>query len=105
MGHQDLHDASDVPSLLGAGVELAIGVGAGTSLSKAVVGVGMHDAFLIDSSEVTSTGTHVFSPLEENGLDPEFDGAQCRKKSCRPCSYDQDGLDLGYVFVGRKMIE
>jgi hypothetical protein len=105
MGNEDLHDAADISSLLGAGVELAIGVGAGTSLSKAIVGVGMHDAFLVDGSEVTSTGTYVFSPFEEDGFNPEFDGAQCRKKSCRPCSYNEDGLGLGYVFVCREMIE
>jgi len=48
----------------------------------------MHDSFLIDGCEVAPPGTYVFSPFEEDGFDPEFDGAECRKKSGWPCSYD-----------------
>ena len=52
MRHQDLHDAADIASFLGSGIELAIRVGTGSSLPKAIVGIWMYYPLLVDSSEV-----------------------------------------------------
>jgi hypothetical protein len=72
VGDEDLVDGVDGAALGSAGVELAIGEGAGSALAEAVVTF-LNDAALAEEGcEIEAAGAGIFSTLEDDGLDAVF---------------------------------
>ena len=65
----------------------------------------MDDPLLVDGRQVTASGTHVLASLDEDGFDSQFNRSQSGKQACWPCPHDQNGICMGYVTVGREMVQ
>jgi hypothetical protein len=63
MRHKDFKDTPYITALLAPRIKLTIAIGAGTSLTKAVVTVRVNNMFFINGSQVSAPGAYVFTSL------------------------------------------
>jgi hypothetical protein len=67
---EDLDHVADVAALVGPGVELAVGVGAGAALAEAVVAVGIDAAVLGQALQVPAPRLHQLAAIDDDRGDP-----------------------------------
>ncbi len=85
---QPAEDFVDVASLVRAGVKLAVRVGAGAAFAKAVVGMGIDDAELLNVSERFSAGADILTALENDRAQPQLNEFQGGKIPRRTRTYN-----------------
>ena len=88
---EPLQHGVDRPALLAAGVELAVGIGAGAALAETVVAVGVDDALAADAGHVDAARVDVLAALQHHRAHAQRDEAQCGEKAGGACAHD-DGL-------------
>ena len=64
VSYQQGQDFADVPPFMGAGVEFAIRIGAGSAFAKAVIGVRVHNAIAVNLPDILATGYDILSSFQ-----------------------------------------
>ena len=80
--HQLLQNPA-VAHIVGAGVQLAVGKGAGAAFSELNIGGGAQQACFPEKGHVLAALLHGSAPLEQNGLCAGMAQQQCTEKPCR----------------------
>ena len=77
--HQDLDHVADVTTLVSAGIELPVAIGACASLAETVVTVRVDNAALRQAPEIAASRLHLLASLQDdrsNALTRELIGAE-----------------------------
>jgi hypothetical protein len=99
-----VHDGFNVAALGAASVEFAIGIGAGTAFAKTPVAVGVYYLGAGQPSNVQPAFFDGFAPLQEDGLDAQFEGAEGGKKAGRASPYNDNGRPVLAVLIGAMIV-
>ena len=104
---EDGEDAAHVAALGGAGVELAVGVGAGTALAEGVVALRVDEALARDEGDILLALMDILAPLEDDGAQASLYQAQGSEEAGGTGSDDDDlgpALDIGvgYLLIGQR---
>ena len=95
VGDEGAVNIGDGAAFGGAGVELAVGKGAGAALAEAVVGVFDHAAFAGERGEVEAAGGGVFAALKDDGFEAKLDEAQGGEEAGGAGADDNDAGGVG----------
>ena len=98
------HYCSDVAALGGAGVELAVAVGAGAAFAETPVAVAIDAAAANHLCDVLAALVDTFAAFHDDGLEPQFEGAQRRKQTCRAGTDDDHRAAVATVAIGRMVV-
>src|SRR5690606_25082491 len=98
MFHKDGKDLLHIATFIGSSVQLTIGIGSGTTLTKTIIGFRIDEAFAIDLGKIPSPVLHFFPSFQHDRFQPQFNAAIGSKQSCRTGADDNHGLSVLYVF-------
>ena len=79
----------DIAAFGASGIKLAIAISAGTAFAKTIVAVFVQYAFLVQGCKVSPSFPHIFSALQDDGLDALLNQFQGSEKACWSCANDQ----------------
>ena len=99
MLNKSVHDILHIASFGGSGIKFAVGIGSGTTLTKAPVAIGVNLLCSRQVSNVAFPIFHGFSSLKNDRLQSQLQSSECRKNTGRTCSNDDDGRTVVAVFV------
>ncbi len=91
-------------ALVASGIEFAVAVGSGSTLSEAVVGIGVDSAGAVHSHKVGSPAVDVLSPLQHDRPYAAFNKFQSREKACRTGAHDYSRRRIGDIGPLRRSV-
>ena len=89
MGHQPFQGLADIAPLFAPGVELAVAVGPGATLPKAIIRIGMDEVLLVQFGQIPSACPHILAALHHHRPDALLQAFQGRIQSGGSCPYNQ----------------
>ena len=92
-----------IAALLGTGVELAVGIGTGTALAKAVVALSVHLLRLGDECQVVLPVAHILAALHHDGTVTQLDETEGSKQAAGTCTHDHHRGTAADVGIDRQL--
>ena len=96
-GDEKIENAVHIAALFGAGVQLAVGIGARPAFAEAVVGMRVDQSFGVDLLDILEPGANIASALQQHGLDAGLEEGQGRKISAR------SGPDHNHALIAERL--
>jgi len=95
----------DVSTLFRASVQLTVRVSTCTTLSEAIIALGIYLLRTADVSQILFALVHVLTTLQHNRTQSKLDKSQSSKQSTRPCTHNYHLRLTLHIWVFRMLID